>query len=144
MHAPGPSSISRRFSRIRSDFPYDREWSKLRIDEVNALLESGVMFAADARKGRITIKNLALKPGTRGTIFLLLDRAKDVKPGTWFPLEVIQVHAKSKRVLGGLSSRVEIVPKPRRVLPATSLPGTRPEPLVIPELVETPRPRRSR
>ena len=119
-----------------SDNPYDREWSKQRLDDVNALIEGGTMFAGDARAGRITIKNIALKPGTHGTIFLLFDRAKDLKPGTWFPVEVIQVDAKSKRVLGGLSARVEVVPKPRRVPPAPAPPpNSRPEPLDIPELV---------
>jgi hypothetical protein len=125
------------------DNPYDREWSKQRLDDVNALLESGEIFVGDARAGRITINNIALRPGTRGAIFLLFDRSKDVKPGTWFPIEVIQVDAKSQRVLGGLSARVEVVPRPRRVRPASPRPQmTRPEPLDIPELVETARPRR--
>ena len=95
------------------DHPYDRQWSKQRIDDVEAVVDSGLMLVGDGRKGRITIKNLALKPGTRRTIFLLFDRPRDAKPGTWFPVEVIQLDTKTSRVLGGLSARVEMVPKPR-------------------------------
>jgi hypothetical protein len=126
-----------------SDHPYDREWSKQRIEDVQALLDSGLMVVADARKGRVTIMNLTLKPGSRGTIFLLFDRPKDAKPGTWFPVEIIQVDGKN-RVLGGLSSRVEVVPQARsRARPAAARTRGGPAPLEIPELVETPPRRRT-
>ena len=71
------------------------------------------MVVGDARSGRIAIENVSLKPGSRGTIFLLFDRPRETKPGTWFPVDVIQLNAKTRRVLGGLSARVEVVPKPR-------------------------------
>lgn len=118
------------------DQPYDREWSKQRIDDVQAVLDSGLMLVGDGRTGRITIKNLALKPGTRGTIFLLFDRPRDTRPGTWFPVEVIQLDTRTNRVLGGLSARVEVVPK-ARAQPGVPRPRAKPEALDIPELVES-------
>ena len=83
------------------DDPYDRQWSKQRIDDVEAVLDEGLMVVGDARSGRITIENVSLKPGSRGTIFLLFDRPRETKPGTWFLVDVIQLNAKTRRVLGG-------------------------------------------
>ena len=117
------------------DQPFDREWSKQRIDDVQAVLDSGLMLVGDGRTGRVTIKNLALKPGTLGTIFLLFDRPRDTRPGTSFPVEVIQLDTRTNRVLGGLSARVEVVPK-ARARPGVARPRAKPVPLDIPELVE--------
>ena len=119
------------------DDPYDRQWSKQRIDDVEAVLDEGLMVVGDARSGRITIENVSLKPGSRGTIFLLFDRPRETKPGTWFPVDVIQLNAKTRRVLGGLSARVEVVPKPRR---RGAAPGPLPRPVAvdIPELIGRP------
>jgi hypothetical protein len=120
-----------------SDHPYDRDWSKQRIEDVQALLESGLMVVGESRRGRITIKNLELKPGTRATIFLFFDRRGDLKPGAWFPVEIMQLDTKTGRVRGGLSTRVEIVPKPR-TRRRVAVPRQRPASLDLPELVESP------
>ena len=122
------------FRNQESGQPYDREWSRRRVEDVEAVLDSGLMLVGDGRRGRITIKNLALKPGTQGTMFLLFDRPRETKPGTWFPVEVIQLDSKTNRVLGGLSARVEVVPPPR-AQPVVTRARATPLVLDIPELI---------
>ena len=122
------------FRNQESGQPYDREWSRRRVEDVEAVLDSGLMLVGDGRRGRITIKNLALKPGTQGTMFLLFDRPRETKPGTWSLVQVIQLDSKTNRVLGGLSARVEVVPPPRAQSVVTRARAT-PLVLDIPELI---------
>ena len=52
-----------------------------------------------------------MPPYDSPTVFLLFDRPGRCKVGTFYPFDVLQLDARSDRPLGGMSARIEIVPK---------------------------------
>lgn len=99
----------------KSETPYDREWSRQRSDDVKAAMESGLVLASDSQQERLAIRDLMIKPGTWRTVFLLFERPRGAKVGSSFPIEIVQVDDRGKREVGGLSARIEVVPRPRRI-----------------------------
>jgi hypothetical protein len=97
----------------RSRTPFDAEWSKQRIEDVHAALQSGLMFTA-GRKDPVQLRNIVMDPGGRATVFLVFDRPEGAETGTWVPFEIAQLEARSGRVIGGSSGRVEFVKAPKR------------------------------
>ncbi|MDP9343872.1 MAG: hypothetical protein M3Q23_17635 [Actinomycetota bacterium] len=94
----------------RSKHPYDDEWSKQRVEDVHAAIESPLMLVANGT-GRVTLRDVLMEPHTSHTLFLMFDRPKRGKVGSFSPLEVTQLDARTGLVLGGLSARIEIVPE---------------------------------
>ena len=98
---------------LKSNRPWNRDWSKQRIADVHAALESGLMITA-ATGANLKVKNIVLSPGERHTVFLIFDRIANAKTSTYVPIEVLQLEARGERVVGGLNARVEYVPAPKR------------------------------
>jgi hypothetical protein len=97
----------------RSRTPFDREWSRQRIVDVHGALESGLMITA-GRRDPIQVRNIVLDPGSYATIFLFFDRPDNAEIGSDVPIDVRQLEARSERVIGGTSARVEFVPAPKQ------------------------------
>lgn len=97
----------------RSRTPFNPDWSKQRIADVHAALESGLMITA-GRSDPIQLRNIVLEPESSATIFLFFDRPEGAQIGTYVPIEVMQLEARSKKVIGGMSGRIEFVPAARR------------------------------
>lgn len=96
----------------RGQKPYSREWSKQRIEDVHQALASQIMLIGSSAKG-FRLKNILMPAQVWHTVFLFFDPPREPKTGTAFPIEVRQLEAQSERVIGGLSARVEFVPKRR-------------------------------
>jgi len=99
-------------ANLKSKHPYNKDWSAQRIDDVNAALKSELMISGDG-KPRIELRRLVLERGARCTLFIAFEQPQGAKPGTFFPVDILQLDAKG-RTLGGLSTRVEIVPAPAK------------------------------
>ena len=76
--------------------------------------------ANETGKPRIEVKDIVMKAGAHATVFLFFERPPKARVGTAFPIEVTQLDEKRK-LIGGLSARVEIVPAPREEVPVTEL-----------------------
>ena len=95
-----------------SKMRYNKDWTEQRIKDVHATLESGLMITL-GRKDPILVKNITMDPSTWHTIFLLFDRPENARPGMSFPIEIQQLEARTQRIIGGMSARVDVVPKPK-------------------------------
>ena len=93
--------------------PFDKEWSRQRIADVHSALESGLMITT-GRTDPIQLRNIVLEPDSYATIFLFFDRPSNAAIGSFVPIDIRQLEARSERVIGGTSARVEFVPAPRR------------------------------
>jgi hypothetical protein len=98
-------------ANLAGKHPYDVEWCAQRIDDVSAASRAQRMYVS-AGEPRIEVKDIVMKAGSHATVFLFFERPPKAKIGTAFPIEIVQLDEKRKR-LGGLSARVEIVPAPR-------------------------------
>ncbi|OAN70691.1 hypothetical protein A8B78_04355 [Jannaschia sp. EhC01] len=98
---------------LRSKTPYNKHWSKQRLEDIDAALSHGLMFTAGARK-TVALQRLILLPRRHHTLFLVLDRPEDGRIGERFDLEVMQVESGRRRVIGGLDLRIELQPEPKR------------------------------
>jgi hypothetical protein len=91
----------------RSNRPYDREWSKQRIDDVHVTTEAQLALnVSNSKEARI--KNIRMDAGARHTIFLAFDRPPNAGVGRSFPIDIIQVESTNDRVIGGLNARVDV------------------------------------
>jgi hypothetical protein len=88
-------------------------WSRQRIEDVSRALESGVLLQAEDNK-RLEIHGILMQPDSYHTLFLAFDRPEDAMPGESYEVEIQQIDEKRRAVLGGLSARVELVPKPEQ------------------------------
>jgi hypothetical protein len=52
-----------------------------------------------------------MEPDSYHTIFLFFDKPPKAKTGTCFNIEVIQINTETKETIGGISTRVELVPE---------------------------------
>jgi hypothetical protein len=98
-----------------SETPYDREWAEQRIADVKKAVDSDVVLVAEGRQERVAVHELVIKPGTWKTLFLLFDRPRGAKVGASYPIEILQVDGRTEQVVGGLTARIEVVPRPRKI-----------------------------
>lgn len=96
-----------------SKHPYDRLWAKQRVEDVRIALEKGSVAEAK-NKGNVAVKEFVMKPQSYHTFFLVFDRPLKGKPGQAYDIEIHQTDDLEKRVIGGLSARVELVPEPKK------------------------------
>jgi hypothetical protein len=95
----------------RSRHPYNQIFAKQRMQDVEKAVHSELMFLADHKS--IRLSGIVMEPGQHHTLFLILERPAEGRPGEYFPLEILQYDERNKRILGGFEPRVEIVPEPK-------------------------------
>ena len=94
-----------------SEFPYHKEWSQQRRDDMRAVQASDFMLVANS-SDRVEIKRVIVKPLQYHTIFLQFDRPQNGRVGDVHNIEITQWDAEREQLIGGLDTRVEIVPEP--------------------------------
>jgi hypothetical protein len=99
----------------KSTRPYDAIWAEQRVLDVRNALEKGMLLEAKNRN-RVALGQFVMEPQSYHTVFLAFDRPRGGKPGSAHEIEVHQIDDRSKRVIGGLSARVELVPEPKKAL----------------------------
>lgn len=97
--------------------PFNKDWSKGRIDDVHAVL-AGTFMVTLAKQDPFKLKDIEMAASGRHTVFLLIDRPPTPKVGTAFPIDLEQLDARSEKVIGGMDARIEIVPAMRPRGPA--------------------------
>ena len=100
------------YANQRSKYPYNRNFAQQRIRDVKIALEFKSMFLANTNK-EIRIDGIIMEPGQYHTVFLVIDRPAESKPGQFFPIEIVQFDERRKSIIGGLETRIEIVPEPK-------------------------------
>jgi hypothetical protein len=94
-----------------SDHPYNRIWTEQRMEDIELALASDVMLMAEDL-GHVSIHQIVMEPDSHHTIFLMFDRP-DAQIGETFDIEVLQEDVEREQMIGGMSARVELVPKPQ-------------------------------
>jgi hypothetical protein len=95
----------------RSRYPYHREWSRQRIEDIERVLETDQMLSVDTDR-RVEITQIQMEPGGMHTLFLMLDRPPDGRFGDTHTIQVEQWDARRRKPIGSLTTRVELVPEP--------------------------------
>jgi hypothetical protein len=60
------------------------------------------------------LQRILMPPDSHHALFLFFDRPRGAKLGRAYDVEVRQIDVRGDRILGGLSGRIELVPRPRR------------------------------
>jgi hypothetical protein len=94
-----------------SDHPYNKLWVEQRMHDIELALASDIMLVAEDHR-RVGINRIVMEPNSYHTIFIMFDRP-DAEIGDTFEIELLQEDVEREQVIGGLSTRVEVVPKPR-------------------------------
>jgi hypothetical protein len=97
---------------LTSDRPFDPEWSKQRIVDVRLAMESGLVVEAHTEEV-LGLDRIVMEPGGHHTVFLMFSRPVDGRVGQHFDVDIRQLDAaKAEELIGGITSRVELVPEP--------------------------------
>jgi len=102
------------FRNFRSKRPFNREFSKQRIENVERMLENDHMLQITNAK-EAELRNIECGDDGYIEFYLLLERPPRSRVGQSFPIEVLQLDAESKEVIGGLSARVDITKEPQHL-----------------------------
>jgi hypothetical protein len=94
-----------------SEHPYNKLWVEQRLRDIELALASKIMLVTKD-PNRVSIDRIVMKPNSSHTLFLMLDRP-DAQIGDSFEIDILQEDVKKEQVIGGLSTRVELVPQPR-------------------------------
>ncbi len=98
-----------------SRHPYNRDWSKQRIEDVQGAIEAKTIVLSTGKD--IRIRGIVLDRGGRCTFLFLLERPKGLEPGDSLPIEILQLDATGEKIIGGLQARVDIThPEPQRAV----------------------------
>ena len=96
----------------RSDRPYNKRWTEDRLKDVEAA--SALGFSLRAREHeRVSVKRIVMPPGSHHTCFLMLDRPPEGRIGSSHEIDILQLESEEGSIIGGLTTRVELVPQPR-------------------------------
>jgi hypothetical protein len=104
----------------QSEHPYNRDWSKQRIEDIHKTIAARLMITVTTPK-QAQITNIRLAPGERHTLFLLFNRPEDARAGQSFPIDILQLDAALQQIIGGLSARIDVMPAPPRKPPSSPL-----------------------
>ena len=105
----------------RSRRPYNREWSRQRLEDVQAAIAAKTTIVASGRD--VKIRGIVMERGARHTLFLMFERPPGARPGDSMPIEILQLDGTGEKVIGGLDARVDVT-LPAKKTP--SRPGRRP------------------
>jgi hypothetical protein len=95
--------------------PYDKLWSKQRIEETKRAIETRIILEAEDKK-RIALNRIVMKPDTYHTVFVVFDRPKKGKIGQFYNIQFQQFDLERDSIIGGLDERIEIVADLRKSL----------------------------
>jgi hypothetical protein len=95
----------------RSRFPYHREWSRARIEDLEQILETDVMLTADDNK-QVEISQIQMDPGGSHTLFMMINRPPNGRVGDTHTIQIEQWDTRRRTPIGSLTTRVELVPEP--------------------------------
>jgi hypothetical protein len=62
----------------------------------------------------VALRGISLLPGSYQTLFLLFDRPAHGRIGETFDIEVMQLHGKTREVIGGLDIRIALTPEVKK------------------------------
>jgi hypothetical protein len=94
---------------LKSKHPYNKLWSKQRIEDTKRATETRIILEAEDKK-RIALNRIVMKPDTYHTVFVVFDLPKKGKIGQFYNIQFQQVDLKQDSIIGGLDERIEIVP----------------------------------
>jgi hypothetical protein len=97
----------------RSRRPYDRLWSKQRIEDIRRAIETSLELEVEDKK-RIAVNRIVMDPDTYHTVFLVFGRPPEGKIGEAHDIVIRQLDVRREDVIGGLSARIELVSEPQR------------------------------
>jgi hypothetical protein len=89
--------------------PYDRVWSKQRIEDIKKATESSIVLEAEDKK-QISLNRIVMEPDTYYTVFMVFDRPEKGKIGKSYNIQFRQVDLEHDSIIGGLDARIELVP----------------------------------
>jgi hypothetical protein len=90
---------------------YHEEWVNQRVKDIQKVLDNPLMLNVENRKNA-SINGLIMDPSSYHTFFLMIDRPKDAKTGEYYNFNIQQWDSKRESLIGGMSTRIELVPKP--------------------------------
>jgi hypothetical protein len=91
----------------RRKYRFDRRWSREARQDIRAVLDDGHLLEAVAHE--VAIRDIELAPSSSEPLFLVFDRPPNAQDPAAFSIEISQLDARAKEVMGGLSARIEIV-----------------------------------
>jgi hypothetical protein len=98
---------------LAGDHAFDPEWSKQRIGDIEMTMEARSVIEAEG-KDVLSLDRIIMEPESYRTIFLMFDRPADGRVGQHFEVDVQQLDAeKADELIGGITTRVELVPEPK-------------------------------
>ncbi len=98
----------------RSRHPWNREFAKQRLANIERVLGAGVMLTAVTSKA-VELRNIECQQEGYIEFHVLVDRPARAKVGQAFPIEIVQLGAEGEEVIGGLSIRVAITQEPEQL-----------------------------
>jgi hypothetical protein len=98
----------------RSKHPWNRQFAKERLANIERVLSAKAMLTASSSK-TVELRNIACQQEGYVEVYVLVDRPARAKVGQSFPIEIVQLDAERKEVIGGLSARVAITREPRQL-----------------------------
>lgn len=100
---------------LKSKHPYNKLWSKQRIEDTKKAIESRIILESEDKK-RIALNRIIMEPDTYHTVFVVFDRPEKGKIGQFYNIQLQQVDMEQDSIIGGLDQRIEIVPDLRKKL----------------------------
>jgi hypothetical protein len=100
---------------LKSKHPYNKLWSKQRIEDTKRAIETHIILEAED-KDRIAVNRIVITPDTYHTVFVFFDRPEKGKIGQFYNIQFQQVDLEHDSLIGGLDERIEIVPDLRKKL----------------------------
>jgi hypothetical protein len=97
----------------RTKLPFNKEWTRQRVEDITKALAAKTVIEAGDKNG-FAVHQIRLEAGGYHTVFLMLDRPRGQKLGTWYPIDCLQTEERRKDVIGGMTVRIDFVPAPRR------------------------------
>ncbi|MGK7915206.1 MAG: hypothetical protein AB4038_06605 [Prochloraceae cyanobacterium] len=91
-----------------SEHPFNRLWVEQRIHDIELALASDVMLVTE-NPNQVGINRIVMEPNSYHTLFFLFDRP-NAEIGDTFDLEFLQEDVIREQIIGGISTRVELVP----------------------------------
>lgn len=98
----------------RSRHPWNREFAKQRLANIERVLGAHVMLTAENSKAA-ELRNIECQQEGYVEFHVLVDRPARAKVGQTFPIEIVQLDAEGKEVIGALSARVAITEEPKEL-----------------------------
>jgi hypothetical protein len=89
--------------------PYDKVWSKQRIEDIKKAIGSSIILEAKDKK-HISLNHIVMEADTYHTFFMVFDRPEKVKTGKFYNIQLQQVDLEHDSIIGGLDARIELVP----------------------------------